>query len=161
MNNQLNNSTSTSTSTGSGGVPGSGAIGAYTSANTHYCGGSQPFILMDQGSLNSGMVSAGTGGLSGGASSTTAAAAGLGNGLPATAQYAGGPGAPGAVGAAGGLPNQLALESDSLSSSQYLLSSCMKPNLSETEQLQREILKADRSLFVQELLLQVGLLEKK
>jgi len=36
----------------------------------------------------------------------------------------------------------------------------MKTALCEAEQQQREILKADRSLFVQDLLLQVGLLEK-
>jgi hypothetical protein len=47
----------------------------------------------------------------------------------------------------------------SLQSSQYLLSS-IKPNLTEAEQQQKEILKADRSLFVQDLLLQIGLLTK-
>lgn len=77
-------------------------------------------------------------------------------------------GAAGLVGSAVSGPNGIqanALTSQvpneaSNSTSQYLLSRCMKPILTEAEQQQREILKADRSLFVQELLLQVGLLEK-
>jgi hypothetical protein len=47
----------------------------------------------------------------------------------------------------------------SLQSSQYLLSS-IKPTLTEAEQQQKEVLKADRSIFVQDLLLQIGLVTK-
>lgn len=135
MNNQTNSSSSTSTSTA---IPGSAGASAYTAANTHYCG-SQPFILMDQSPLGTGVVSSPTTGASGLATVTTAGSSG-----PPTNSA---------------LPNQLALDGSSLSS-QYLLARCMKPTLTEAEQQQREILKADRSLFVQELLLQVGLLEK-
>lgn len=143
MNNQLNSSsTSTSTVVPSSGIGGASG-GAYSSANTHYCS-SQPFVLMDQGSLGTGMVSSATAG-----SGAGTAVNGAGSGLTGSVQHS------------SGLPNQLSQESSSLSSSQYLLSSCMKPTLTEAEQQQREILKADRSLFVQELLLQVGLLEKK
>lgn len=58
------------------------------------------------------------------------------------------------TGAAGSVPTgpqQSALSNNS--SSQYLLSKFMKPNLSDAEQQQKEVLKADRSLFVKELLL--------
>ena len=136
MSNQLNNS---ATSAGMPSTSGAVAGGlSYTSANTHY-GSSQPFILMDQSSLGgagtvSSVTSTGTGvATAGGGNTNTSGLSSLGH---------------------------LNQESSSLSSSQYLLSSCMKPTLTEAEQQQREILKADRSLFVQELLLQVGLLEK-
>lgn len=123
MNNQLSSaSTSTSTSLPTTAV----GSGGYSNTNNHYCS-SQPFVLMDQGSLNSGIVSA-----SGGVDTCTQNSS---------------------------LQNQLTSEGANLSS-QYLLSRCMKPVLTEAEQQQREILKADRSLFVQELLLQIGLLEK-
>jgi len=127
MNNQLGSS-STSTSTT---VPGPGSSSsAYSNTNTHYCS-SQPFVMMDQGSLGSGMVPGG---------------AGTANALM------GGP-------RLGVQPNQATAEGQN-NSPHYLLSRCMKPILTEAEQQQKEILRADRSLFVQELLLQVGLLDK-
>lgn len=127
MNNPTLNSSSTSTSTtvpptSSGGV-------AYSNANNHYCA-SQPFVLMDQTSIGSGMVPSGANGV--GLNSNTQTNNPLTNPLPSEGANM---------------------------SAQYLLSKCMKPILTETEQQQREILKADRSLFVQELLLQVGLLK--
>lgn len=124
------NSASTSTSTS---LP-TTAVGSgnYSSTNNHYCS-SQPFVLMDQSSLGAGIVSASNG---------TEASSCLTGNVPNS-----------------NLQNQLTNEGANFSS-QYLLSRCMKPVLTEAEQQQREILKADRSLFVQELLLQIGLLEK-
>lgn len=145
MNNQLNSS-STSTSTAM--TPGGGSNGgSYTNTSAHQYCSSQPFVLMDQSSLGSGMLSSATAGSAVGNQTSASNGSGLAGGV----QHQ------------GGLNNQLAgLEGPNhgLSSSQYLLSSCMKPILTESEQQQREILRADRSLFVQELLLQVGLLEK-
>lgn len=142
MNNQLNSST---TSTSTGPVPStgsSGAVGGYSNVNTHYCS-SQPFVLMDQGSLgNAGMLS--TGGV------TNGNGAGSYNGNSSGCNTSGSQQNP--------MPNRLAAEGSSMIP-QYLLTRCMKPILTEAEQQQKEILKADRSLFVQELLLQVGLLE--
>lgn len=130
MSNQLHPSTSSLTA-----PPATGSGGAYSNANSHYCN-SQPFVLMDQSPL-------GTGGMITSASGAGAGiAAGLNNGSQSNA-----------------LPNSSSTETANLSS-QYLLSRCMKPILTEAEQQQKEILKADRSLFVQELLIQVGLLEK-
>lgn len=139
MNSQLNSS-STSTSTTAGvpaTQPGSSCIGsgAYSNPNNHYCN-SQPFVLMDQSSL---------GGAGGVVSSSASASVGATGGLPNGSQIN------------GALP---IVAEGATPSSQYLLSSCMKPILSEAEQQQREILTADRSLFVQELLLQIGVLEK-
>lgn len=141
MNNQLNPSASASTSTN---MPGIGGV-AYTSANSHYSN-SHPFILMDQGSLERGLVQSATIG-SGTSRDTTSPANGATTaGLAGVPQHA---------------SNGLAvIEGQTIPSSQYLLSSCMKPTLTEAEQQQREVLRADRSLFVQDLLLQVGLLEK-
>lgn len=133
MNNQLSSS-STSTSTalaGGTGVGNGSANGAYSNANTHYCS-SQPFVLMDQTSLGTAMVSS--------TNNTTTENLADGNQSNVLSNRLPGEGA-----------NQ---------SMQYLLSRCMKPILTEAEQQQREILKADRSLFVQDLLLQFGLLEK-
>lgn len=132
MNNQMNSST-TSTSA-------AGPSSAYTTTNTHYCG-SQPFVLMDQSSLASTMVNSGNGGGHGpvGGLSTNA-----NNAQQASSVSAG----------------NLPCDGSRGLSTQYLLTRCVKPILSETEQQQKEILKADRSLFVQELLLQIGLLEK-
>lgn len=139
MNNQLSSS-STSTSTGLAAGTGTSSVGngasngAYSNANSHYCS-SQPFVLMDQSSLATGMVSSANG--------TTNASDSLTGGVQQNAST-----------------NQLPVEGAANQSMQYLLSRCMKPILTEAEQQQREILKADRSLFVQELLLQFGLLEK-
>lgn len=127
MNNQMNLS-SNSTS--------AGPSSAYTATNTHYCG-SQPFVLMDQSSLASTMVTSGNNGVPGP----------VGNG------NTGGQASSSAI-------NNLPCDGSRSSSAQYLLTRCVKPILTETEQQQKEILKADRSLFVQELLLQIGLLEK-
>lgn len=44
---------------------------------------------------------------------------------------------------------------------QFLLSRCTEPILNEAEQHQKEVLKADRSLFVQELLMQIGKIIEK
>lgn len=129
MNNQLNSaSISTSTSIPTTAVGG----GNYSSANNHYCS-SQPFVLMDQSSLGSGIVSA---------SNNADTSNSLTGNIPSSS-----------------VQNQITNEGANFPS-QYLLSRCMKPVLTEAEQQQREILKADRSLFVQELLLQIGLLEE-
>lgn len=131
MSNHLNPSTSTLT------APPTTGSGAYSNANSHYCN-NQPFVLMDQSPLG------GAGGMISSSSGAGAGVAGvLNNGSSQT----------------NALPNSSSTENANLSS-QYLLSRCMKPILTEAEQQQREILKADRSLFVQELLIQVGLLEK-
>lgn len=50
------------------------------------------------------------------------------------------------------------ISEDTNNSTQYLLAKCIKPVMTEAEQQEREILKADRSIFVQELLMQTGLL---
>lgn len=152
MNNQLNSSsTSTSTapvqnSSNGGGIAAvSAGGGGYTNSNTHYCS-SQPFVLMDQSSLGSaGMLSSASSGLANG---------GVGNlnGVTGNTTLNGAQ--------SGTLPSRIPPEGGANLSPQYLLSRCMKPILTEAEQQQREILKADRSLFVQELLLQVGLLQK-
>lgn len=127
MNSHMNSS---STSTSAAG-PSTAAGGAYSTTNTHYCG-SQPFVLMDQSSLTSGMVSSGGSGLVGSLTNGAQQASNL---------------------------EPLPCEGSRNSTAQYLLTRCVKPILSETELQQKEILKADRSLFVQELLLQIGLLE--
>lgn len=138
MNNQLNPSASTST-----GIPGISGVGN-TGASSHYSN-SHPFMLMDQGSLERGSVQS----------------AAVGSGGPSTS-LAGGATAAGLTGAPPNHTNHglATIEGSTIPSSQYLLSSCMKPTLTEAEQQQKEILRADRSLFVQDLLLQVGLLEK-
>lgn len=131
MNNQISSSTASTSTTG----PTSSGIGAYSGSNAQYSS-SQPFVMMDQSSLGgTGLVSAGGVGPLGATLGNSSTQAGpLGSRLPADD---------------GGT---------SASSSQYLLTRCMKPILTEAEQQQREVLKADRSLFVQELLLQVGLI---
>lgn len=131
MTNQNLNSSSTSTSTA---IPSSG-IGQ-SNLNAHYCS-TQPFILMDQSSLGPNLV--GSSNNPTGGSSNNVAAAGS-----CTASQS------------GVLQNQ-----PESSPSQYLLPRCMKPTMTEAELQQREILRADRSLFVQELLFQLGSLEGK
>ena len=132
MSNQLSNSLQSSTGSGASVTNQAGL--AYTNG-TNYGSSNQPFVLLDQASLNASL-SAGSNNLTGCGGPPFQQT----NGLP--------------------LNNLTRPNSSSLSSSQYLLSSCLKPTLTEAEQQKREILKADRSLFVQELLLQVGSLEK-
>lgn len=102
----------------------------YSNANSHYCG-NQPFTMMEHSSFGPAMVSSAT---------ANASASCLNN------------------------ANQANLSTNQADnpdlSSRYLLSECMKPALSEAEQQNKEILRADRSLFVQEMLLQIGLLGK-
>lgn len=132
MNHQLNNSASASTSTAGNGTGPPGST-VYSNPNTHY-NSNQPFVLMDHSSLGPGIVT------------TTNGNGGSANFLSSAAQ-------------AGLLANQSSPE-NSDNASRYLLSKCMKPVLSESELQSKEILRADRSLFVQELLLQIGLLGK-
>lgn len=134
MNNQLNSSStaSTSTSTATSAAAYLGSSGAHYSSN-------QPFVLMDHSSLGAGTS--------------------LSSSTPPV------PGHPLPNGSQSALTDQTSVagattETSSPTQSQYLLPRCMNPVLTEAEQQQREILKADRSLFVQELLLQLGLLEK-
>lgn len=122
MNNQLNG-TSVSTSNAANG-PGASI---YSNVNTHYCS-NQPYVLMDQSSIGTGMMSS--------ASNT---GSGFSNGVSHSAAL------------------QNHSENPSIQN-QFLLPKSMKPVLSESEQQEKEILKADRSLFVQELLVQIGLL---
>lgn len=133
MSNQMNASSAANSANGSTNPSGPGAS-IYSNANGHYCSSNQPFVMMDQSSLGTAMVSSGT-------TTTTNGLASIGpNGAQSCA-----------------LVNQA--ENSSLPA-QYLLPRYMKPALSDIEQQEKEILKADRSLFVQELILQIGLLEK-
>lgn len=141
MNNQINSSVAASISTTGPNSSIGGGVG-YSNSNTHYCS-SQPFVLMDQSTLSgAGLVSSGL------ESGNSTIGSGLGHCL-----------ATGAV-QPGALPARLQQDGTN-SLSQFLLSRCVKPTLTEAEQQQREILKADRSLFLQELLLQIGLIDKK
>lgn len=133
----ISSSTPNAISSASNGGISSGG-GAYS--NPHYSNG-QPFVLMDHSSLGPGMqiLSA--------------------TGSPANVTYANGGSAP-------QVPEVLSSDVQGLCSensdqnSQSLLQKCMKPNPTEAEEQAKEVLKADRSLFVQELLLQIGVLEK-
>lgn len=122
MNNHMNSNN------GSAAVPSTmTSTGTYANPNSNYCS-NQPFVLLEQSSLGSGIPNGAANNLCNGSSSSAIANQSNQDGI-----------------------NQ---------STQYLLSRCLKPTPTETERQNMEILKADRSLFVQELLLQVGLLEK-
>ena len=146
----INNNSSTSNSIGN-----LGGSAYATGVGTHY-NGSQPFMLMDQSSLSrAGLVS--SGGIGGGHSHTTSTS---GSGLASSNNGLGLATGSTANQQANGMLSSSDGTNNPQFSTQSLLSSCMKTALCEAEQQQREILKADRSLFVQDLLLQVGLLEK-
>lgn len=128
--NQFNSSSASTSAAGNSSGHPSGPMPHY--ANSHYCTGSQPFVLMDHSALGPGVVSSAVG-----------------------------PGASCLSGAnQTGISTNQASQDNADLSSRYILSRCMKPILSESEQQSKEVLRADRSLFVQELLLQIGLLSK-